>query len=479
MTETHGKNIEKEPKTAARKSARRGRGSAAGAARGGNGKSPLPAGAIIGEGFSVADGEREGGETLTLVLPDSDREGHVFTMGATRSGKTRLAEAVMEHDIRCGRNLLWIDPKGDARAFSKIAAVARETGREEDLMFFSPLFPELSAKIDPLSHWFMPEEVVGHVVSGVRTREEFYFNVAYEVTLVVVRALSLIAESLGKKPAFTFAKIKENMGYGELGSLRAQVAQLEGEEARETLLCLDQILSSPQDYFSKVSSSLRAALTALSSGSVGRIMGRDPSNRFMERLESGRGAILVAQTGSLLTRRTAHITARVLLSMVQSFVGRVFASNGRVDPPLCVHADEASNVLYFGADDLFGKAGGAGVWLHMLAQSRQDLVAELGPAHAAKILDNANTRIVFRVNDPQTAEYASRMAGRRTRFSPVMSLGGGLSVRETEEDRIPPESFMRLGRREFFAFSFGGAHRGRTLDVEEAPEIRFPRRSAV
>lgn len=442
-------------------------------------KRPLPAGAPIGEGFAVADRAEEGGETETLILPDSDREGHVFTMGATRSGKTRLAEAVMEHDIRCGRSLLWIDPKGDARAFSKIAAVARETGREEDLMFFSPLFPELSVRIDPLSHWFMPEEVVSHVVSGVRTREEFYFNVAYEVTLVVVRALSLIAESLGKKPVFTFRKIKENIGYGELESLRAQVAQMEGEEARETLSNLDQILSSPRDYFSKVSSSLRAAMTSLSSGSVGEIMGRDPANRFMERLEGGGTVILVAQTGSLLTGRTAHAMARALLSMVQSFAGRAFGSNGRIDPPLCVHVDEASNVLYFGAEDLFGKAGGAGVWLHMLSQSRQDLVAELGEARAAKILDNANTRIVFRVNDPGTAEYASRMAGRRTRLSPVMSLGGEIGARETEEDRIPPESFMSLGRREFFAFAFGGVYRGRTLDVEEAPEILFPRRRAV
>lgn len=441
--------------------------------------SPLPGGAVIGEGFPLADGtERGGGEPRPLVVSDSDREGHVFTMGATRSGKTRLAEAVMEHDVRAGRNLLWIDPKGDARAFAKIVSVARETGREEDLMFFSPLFPEWSVRIDPLSHWFMPEEVVSHVVSGVRVGDEFYFNVAYEVTLVAVQALSLIASSLGRRPEFTFRKIKDSIGYGELESLRAQVAQLEGEEARETLVNLDQILSSPRDYFSKVSSSLRSAITSLSSGSVGEIMGRDPANRFLERLESGRGVILAVQTGSLLTRKTAHIMARVLLSMVQSLVGRVLASGGRLDPPLAVHADEAANVLYFGADDLFSKAGGAGVWLHMLAQSRQDLVAELGEARAAKILDNSNTRIVFRVNDPSTAEYASRMAGRRRRFSPSMSLGGGLGVRETEEDAAPPESFMRLGRREFFAFTFGGAYRGRTLDVAEAPPIRFPGRAA-
>ena len=433
---------------------------------------PPPAGAAVGEGVALLRGPDA--MPAPITVPDADREGHIFTMGATRSGKTRLAEAMIEHDIRAGRSILWIDPKGDNAIFSKIVAAAREAGRDDDLLFFSPVHPRYSVRIDPLSHYFMPEEVVNHVVSGVRVREEFYFNVAYEVTLVVVQGLMLISRSLGERPEFTFRRIKENIGYRELEGLRAQVADIDGPEAEEILTSLDQILSSPQDYFSKVSSSLRAVITSLSSGSVGEIIGKDTSNRFIERLEAGRRVILVVQTGSLLTRKTAHIMARVLLSMVQSFVGRVLASHRRIDPPLAVYADEASNVLYFGIDDLFSKAGGAGVWLHMLTQSRQDLVAELGPAYAGKILDNANTRIVFRVNDPDTAAWASRMAGTEKRFSPVMSLGGGLSVRETEESRVPPERFLRLGRREFYAFTFDGIYRGRTLDVRPCGEIRFP-----
>lgn len=431
-----------------------------------------PAGTAIGKGTALdADPEAK---PAPITVPDADREGHIFVMGATRSGKTRLAEAMIENDIRAGRNVLWIDPKGDNAIFSKIVTAAREAGRGDDLLFFSPVHPRYSVKIDPLSHYFMPEEIVNHVVSGVRTREEFYSNVAYEVTLVVVQSLILISRHLGERPEFTFRRIKENIGYRELEGLRAQVAEIDGPEAGETLASLDQILSSPQDYFSKVSSSLRTVITSLSSGSVGEIMGREKENRFMERLESRAGVILVVQTGSLLTRKTSHIMARVLLSMVQSFVGRVLGSQGRVDPPLAVYADEASNVLYFGIDDLFNKAGGAGVWLCMLTQSRQDLVAELGPAYAGKILDNTNTKVIFRVNDPDTAAWASRLAGTRKRFSPIMSLGGGLSVREIEESRVPPESFMRLSRREFFAFTFDGIYRGRTLDVAPCGEIRFP-----
>ncbi len=88
-------------------------------------------------------------------------------------------------------------------------------------------------------------------------------------------------------------------------------------------------------------------------------------------LERGKRVILVIQTSSLLTRRTAHIIARVLLSMVQSFVGRVLAGGGIISPPLYIHIDEASNVLYLGIEDLFNKAGGVGIWLHLMSQSYQ------------------------------------------------------------------------------------------------------------
>ena len=239
------------------------------------------AGVEIGSGTSL-DGD---GETVaeTILVPDEDREGHIFTMGATRSGKTRLAEFMIEQDIKAGRSVLWIDPKGDNEIFSKIVRTARETEREDELLFFSPVFPEYSIKIDPLSHYFMPEEVVNHVVSGIRVKEEFYFNIAYEVTLAVVQSLILISKSLGERPVFTFRRIKENIGYKELENLRAQIADIERPEAGEALLNLDQILSSPQDYFSKVSSSLRTVITSLSSGSVGEIMGKEPVNRFIMR----------------------------------------------------------------------------------------------------------------------------------------------------------------------------------------------------
>jgi len=209
---------------------------------------------------------------------------------------------------------------------------------------------------------------------------------------------------------------------------------------------------------------------------VGAIIGKAKVNNFIKRLEQGKRVILIVQTGSLLTRKTAHIVARVLLSMIQSFVGRIYLSGRTITPPLCVYMDEASNLLYMGVEDLFNKAGGAGVWIHAFTQSIADIEAELGPASARKILDNTNSKIFMRVNDPNTANYISEYSGMVKRFSPILSLGGGITVREVEEPLVRPENVLNLQLRDFYLFTFEGAFKGKAGFVKEPYlKVMYPR----
>jgi hypothetical protein len=220
----------------------------------------------------------------------------------------------------------------------------------------------------------MPEELVSHVVSGIKAKEEFFINIAYETTLIIVLALQLFAKARNQTPIINLSDIKDRASYTCLEDLKAELESLpESFEKSDVLASLTQILDSPKDYFSKISSSLRTTLTSLSTGNVGKIIGRAQSNEFIKRLEQDKRVILVVQTGSLLTRKTAHIVARVLISMIQSFIGRRYASGRQVSPPLAIYLDEASNLMYLGIEDLFNKAGGAGAWVHAFTQSIADL----------------------------------------------------------------------------------------------------------
>ena len=413
---------------------------------------------------------------VDIGFPDRFRKGHFWCFGTTRVGKTRLMEHIIEQDISKGYSVVAIDPKGDIDLFSKITGLADATGRLHDLMLITPIFPQYSAILDPLSSYYMPEELVAHITAGVAVgREPYFFGVAYEVSLVVVQALIMLAEVNGTAPSFNLNDIKNHISHQDLERLKEQLDYINTPEAEQLSRDMQKILSTPADYYSKVASSLRVALTELTSGNVGQIIGKADENRFIKRLEQGKGIILVVQLGSLLTKRAAYTAGKVIISMIQAFVGRVYSSGKNVTPPLVLHIDEAQSVLYNGIEDLFAKAGGAGVYIHGYCQSISQLYAEIGEDRANTILDNCNTKLFMRVPDAKTASYVSRHLGEEKRFSPIISVGGGLSIRETEEVRIKHTEVLNMATRELFLNTYSGTYKGKTATVTDSRlKVTFP-----
>jgi hypothetical protein len=161
--------------------------------------------------------------------------------------------------------------------------------------------------------------------------------------------------------------------------------------------------------------------------------------------------------------------------MLQAFVGRKYASDQMVNPPLALHIDEAQSVLYQGIEDLFAKAGGAQVYIHGYSQSVSQMYAEIGKDRANTILDNCNTKIFMRVPDAGTASYVSEHLGEKRTYSPIISLGGGLAIRETEDVRVKHTEILNLAPRQFFLTTYSGIYRGITDDVADANiRVKFP-----
>ena len=269
--------------------------------------------------------------------------------------------------------------------------------------------------------------------------------------------------------------IKNHISHNNLEKLKDRLEYIDTPEARQLVMDMEKILATPADYYSKVASSLRVALTELTSGNVGRIIGNGDENRFVDRLEAGKGVILVVQLGSLLTKRAAYTAGKVIISMIQAFVGRRYSSDKTISPPLTLHLDEAQSVLYHGIEDLFAKAGGAGMYIHGYCQSISQLYAEIGMDRANAILDNCNTKLFMRVPDSKTARYVSTHLGEKRSYSPIISLGGGLSIRETEEVRINHTEILNMDPRQFFLTTYSGMFRGITADVEDSTiKVIFP-----
>lgn len=444
----------------------------------------------LGTGVSLANNLRSESKPKPLYLNAVERAGHFGCFGTTRIGKTRLLSNLITQDIKGGRNVIVIDPKGDHELFSAVVQSAAESGRLEELMLVTPIFPEFSLRIDPLAYYYMPDELVDHVVSGIRAKEEYFINVASEISTVIVLGMIALAKARGEKPRLNFYDIKQRSSRESLEQFRETISMLRDHSdpavatvAREVCADIAQITASPTDFFAKVSSTLRTTLTALTSSTTGRIIGKTYTNEFVKRFEEGRGVILVCNTGSLLSRRTAHIIGRVLLSMVQSTVGRFFASGKTLKPSLCVYVDEGHNVLYKGIQELFNKGGGAGVWLHFFTQSIAQIQEEIGDEASQSILDNINTWVFMRVNHEKTSKFVEESTPLKNLQQPILSLSGGkmgVSLREVEERLVLKERVVSLPRRWFYMRKEGEMFKGETSMVSDPyVKVKFPAISGV
>jgi conjugal transfer pilus assembly protein TraD len=416
---------------------------------------------------------------------NNDRSGHLGILGTTRIGKTRLLEHLISQDIRAGNNVIVIDPKGDADLFSKIIQVAAESGRLHEIMLITPIYPEYSLKMDPLAYYYMQDELVDHVISGIKAKEEYFINVASEITQVIIAGLIVIARTTNKTLKLNFNDIKMRSTHPALKKFSVEVEASRDKcnpELKETIdeviANIEQILESPADFFAKVSSSLRTTLTALTSSTTGRIIGKAHTNEFVKRFEQGKRVILVCNTGNLLARRTAHIIGRVLVSMIQSTVGRFFASGRKIDPPLCLYIDEGHNVLYKGIQELFNKAGGAGVWINFFTQSVAQIEEEIGPEATQSIMDNINTWIFMRVNHDKTSKLIEDMSPLAIKREPYLHFDAGeirISLRETEERLILKERATKLKPRWFYLKSHGHIYKGFVPDIKPSYiNVKFP-----
>ncbi len=436
---------------------------------------------LIGKGFLLDDKKQN--NFIEIYQDDDNRPNHTFVFGSTGVGKTRLLEGIMEQDIRKNQSVVIIDPKGDIALFSKMVQIAKECGREKDIMFIGSIFPEYSLKINPLNNYFIDEEIIANIVSGVPAQDEFFLKVAQETTTAIVKALNILRRINNNNEPLTFEEIAQRAHYKGIKYLQDELIEsvnedsllLNDKESIRILNLLEQILSSNQDYFSKVTTTLRTTLTEMSVGNIGKIIGNVKTNRFIDRLEEDKPVLLYVMTGSMLTRQSSAILSKVIISMIQCCVGKVVSSGRSFKHRLNVYIDEAASSVYRGIEVLFAQGRSSNLNLTALTQSLADMVAEIGQERADKLFDLTNTKIIMRINEQKSAELISDMGGKKSGYSYFLNLEGGINSREVEELNIEADDITQLQKREFYYFGFEGRFKGKTAPVSAGKyEIIFP-----
>jgi hypothetical protein len=88
---------------------------------------------------------------------------HIFLSGSTGSGKTEMINNLLANTMAWGSGALVIDGKGDIGFFAKMQLIAREAGREEDLLLLNFMKSNVMEGEAFSSHTFNP---FGFLTSG-------------------------------------------------------------------------------------------------------------------------------------------------------------------------------------------------------------------------------------------------------------------------------------------------------------------------
>jgi hypothetical protein len=374
-----------------------------------------------------------------VFVKEKQRSMHTQVIGTTNAGKTEsviLPWAIQ--DIEQGRGLVLIDGKADKSLLDKLWAYTVKAGREEDFRLFSLSNLEASHQFNPLVGG-TPEEVSERVFNAFEFENPHYRSLQFEVFSQVMRVFTLA----GVTPTF------------------CRLHQAISDPPRLSFLCskiVDEDLKSWVTYYCNLpvsdraerTSGLTAALSHFAFGQTASLFNTEhPSITLEEALEKNR--IVYFQLPVLLSPFLGKASGKMVLQCLQSAVANRHRSKDSAHRFFSVFLDDFSEYLYPGFVSVLNKSRSANVGIVFAHQALGD-IQTLGDDVANSILTNTNLKVFMRGNDPDSAEYFSKVIGtvKTTKYTERTKRGilsrqstGDESARDVEEFVVHPNRFKR------------------------------------
>lgn len=392
--------------------------------------------AVIGKSEdSVFCGHTDKNEEVHIK--PKQRAMHTQVIGTTNAGKTEsviLPWAIQ--DIEQGRGLILIDGKSDRSLLDKLWAYTVKYGRENDFRLFSISSLEESHQFNPLLGG-SPEEVAERVFNAFDFENEYYRSVQFEIFSQVLRIFS------EAKEIPTFLKIFEAIS--EPNKLKA-LAEKGAHPSLKNWVKLYAGL--PATELAQRTSGLTAALSHFAFGKTAALFNTTtPSICLDEALK--RNLIVYFQLPVLLSPFLGKASGKMILQCLQSAVANRHRGQERNHSFFSVFLDDFAEYLYEGFVTILNKSRSANVGIVFAHQALGD-IKTLGDAIANSILTNANLKVFMRGNDPDSAEYFSKVIGtvKNVKYTNQTVRGimrqedtGVASAREVDEFLVHPNRF--------------------------------------
>ncbi|NCN41861.1 type IV secretion system DNA-binding domain-containing protein [bacterium] len=367
----------------------------------------------------------------TVYLPDSLRSKHVHIIGATGSGKTEsVILNFIRQDVARGIGSIILDAKGDLSFINSLKAWV-----PKDKLEIFDLSDENSRSYDPLKAG-SAIEAAQRLFSSLTWSEEYYKSKAFSALQRLFQIHS--TRNKGKNP-----KLSDLDRY--LNSPNTFAGCVQGPEYPEKLAM--------QDF--EALSGLRDQIKILCLGHLNKILSpKDEEGLGLEKAHDGQ--VLYFRLQSLLSPQLVGIVGRLLINHLNFLAGSAHRAEGLAIRSKLVptYLDEFASFACPEFADLISKARSAGFALHFSHQSIGDLL-DISKGFISQVTDNSATKIVMRINDPDTADYFARAFGTKLYKKTTQRITNAKDIdraeiledgtqREAHQFRASPDVFKTL-----------------------------------
>ena len=374
----------------------------------------------------------------SIFVGTKQRSMHTQVIGTTNAGKTEsviLPWAIQ--DMQQGRGLIIIDGKSDHSLLQKLWSYSVLLKRENDFKLFSLSNKDQSFAFNPLQGG-TPEEVTERVFNAFEFENPHYRSLQYDVLGRIMQVLA----SANITPTF------QNL-HAIISRPNLAIESVNPKGDPQLFYWFENFKKLPSSEREQKTSGLLAALSHFSFGEASCLF-----NAKENLIDIGsamkQNKILYFQLPAMLSPFLGKATGKLVLQSLQAAIAQRHKVMGE-KKFFSVFLDDFSEYLYPGFVTLLNKSRSANVGIVFAHQALGDIEA-LGAPIANAILTNSNVKIFMRGNDPNSAEYFSKVIGTieskkftyREKSSVIGSQKtGDVSSREVDQFVVHPNRFKQ------------------------------------
>lgn len=372
-----------------------------------------------------------------VFIKTKQRIMHTQVIGTTNAGKTEsviLPWAIQ--DMEQGRGFVLIDGKADNSLLEKLRSYAEKFGRLNDFKVFSLANLDESFQFNPLIGG-TAEEIAERVFNSFEFENPHYRSVQYEIFAQLLR----IFEDLKITPTF----LRLHQAIAQPNRLYVLMKDQPNNHLKQWL---HHFVSLSTTERSENTSGLSAALSHFAFGKTSELFNTEKSSILLDEALK-RNQIIYFQLPVLLSPFLGKATGKLLLQNLQYTIANRHRSKEKSYKFFSIYLDDFTEYLYPGFVSILNKSRSANVGIVFAHQALGDLKT-LGEPIANSILTNSNLKVFMRGNEPETAEYFSKVIGttRTIKYTKrtIQKFGsdtttGEASSREADEFIIHPNTF--------------------------------------